>query len=108
MRWLPILMPNQPNNIMDAELPLRARSDAGCCDAAAAAAAPPAPPQRPVPPHTGETVLRILQNEENRSEPLANVEFTTDNTALIRTQLCNSMTEKFGLMQPRRVARESK
>ena len=108
MRWLPILMPDEPNTIIDAESPLRARKDAGCGDAAAAAAAPPAPPQRPVPPHTGETVLRILQNEENRSEPLANVEFTTDNTALIRTQLCNSMTEKFGLMQPRRVARESK
>ena len=67
-------MPDRPNNIIDAESPLRARRDAGCRDAAAAAAAPAAPPQRPVPPHTAwETILRILQNEENRSEPLATV-----------------------------------
>ena len=85
MMWLPILLPVRPNNTIDAESPLRARSDAGCGDAAAAAAAPPAPPQRPVPPHTGETVLRILQNEENRWEPLATVKCTTDNTDLCAT-----------------------
>ena len=97
-------MPDRPNNIIDAESPLRARRDAGCGDAAAAAAAPPAPPQRPVPPHTGETILRILQNEENRCEPLA----TVKPCGMYDGQLCNLMTNKFGLMQPRIVARESK